>query len=49
MLTPGKEIPFNPPHDGLQPTLRLACCRSPKLSRKSPSRSICLSSEAVHG
>jgi hypothetical protein len=49
MLTPGKVIPFCPRHDGLQPALRVACCRWPTLSTKSPSRPISLSSEAAHG
>jgi hypothetical protein len=49
MLTSGKVIPFYLRHDGLQPALRVTCCRWPTLSTKSPSRTICLSSEADHG
>jgi hypothetical protein len=49
MLTPGKVIPLYPPHSGLQPALRVACCRWPTLSTKSTSWPICLSSEATHG
>jgi len=49
MLIPGKVIPFYPPHGGLQPALRVACCRWPTRSTMSSSRPICLSSEAAHG
>jgi len=49
MLTPGKVIPFYTPQDGLQTTSRVACRLWPTQSPKSPSRPICLSSEATHG
>jgi hypothetical protein len=49
MLTSGKVIPFYPPDDGPQPTLRVARCCWPTLSTKSSSRPLCLSSEAAHG
>jgi hypothetical protein len=45
MLTPGKVIPLDSPHDGLQP----ACCSWPTLSTKSSHRPMSLSSEAAHG
>jgi len=49
MLNPGTIILFSPRYDGRQPAPRIACCRRPTLSTKSPSRPISLSSEAAHG
>jgi len=49
MLTPGKAIPFYPPHDGVQPALCIACCHCPTLSTSHLLDRYWLSPEAAHG